>query len=46
MYLDNIDNKKIDDAIKASGLKKKFIVKFIYICLAICKFFPVPSWTI
>ena len=27
MYLDNIDNKKIDDAIKASGLKKKFIAQ-------------------
>ena len=27
MYLDNIDNKKIDDAIKASGLKKKWIAE-------------------
>ena len=27
MYLDNIDNKKIDEAIKASGLKKKFIAQ-------------------
>ena len=27
MYLDNIDNKKIDAAIKASGLKKKFIAQ-------------------
>ncbi|MBP3928184.1 MAG: hypothetical protein J6D47_01285 [Peptostreptococcaceae bacterium] len=27
MYLDNVDNKKIDDAIKASGLKKKFIAQ-------------------
>ena len=27
MYLDNIDNKKIDDAIRKSGLKKKFIAQ-------------------
>ena len=27
MYLDNVDNKKIDEAIKVSGLKKKFIAQ-------------------
>ena len=27
MYLDNVDNKKIDEAIKKSGLKKKFIAQ-------------------
>ena len=27
MYLDNVDNKKIDAAIKASGLKKKWIAQ-------------------
>ena len=27
MYLDNIDNKKIDKAIRKSGLKKKFIAQ-------------------
>ena len=27
MYLDNVDNKKIDAAIKASGLKRKFIAQ-------------------
>ena len=27
MYLDNIDNKKIDEAIRKSGLKKKFIAQ-------------------
>ena len=27
MYLDNVDNKKIDDAIRKSGLKRKFIAQ-------------------
>ena len=27
MYLDNVDNEKIDIAIKKSGLKKKFIAQ-------------------
>ena len=27
MYLDNVDNKKIDEEIRKSGLKKKFIAQ-------------------